>query len=260
MSDLSGIVQSAQGGRVIENLAHRLGLAPWQTQAAVKALIPALSAGLQKAAEDPASLRPVIDAVTNPQHHAAFENAEAAHSEAAIERGKEIVDHLFGSPATAGQIAQLASRESFVRADILVQLLPILASIVAGGLFKTLENEGRGAILGQLAGNGQFGASVGRGAEHAPVRPGVARSPDLESQGGSGGLLALIGSLFGGLFGGKSRPEAGAASSSSPAPASKGNGLDAQALEEALDHIKKTFAPGAAVSADHQASLEDILR
>ncbi|PWB78902.1 MAG: hypothetical protein C3F11_21900 [Methylocystaceae bacterium] len=246
MSNINDIVQSAQGGRLAENLSHRFGLAPWQTEAAILALIPALSAGFRKAVEEPASLRPLIGAVQHPQHAAAFESADSAYSEEAVARGGEIVDRLFGSPATAGQVAQLAARESSVRADILQQLLPVLASIVAGGLLKALDKEGRASVLGQLAGEPSAAAAEATQEGGAPEAA-AAKAP-------SGGLLTLLTGLVGALFGGRPEQKTSAEAPPPAAPAS-----EADPLQEALNHIRETFAPGAAASADHQASLDELL-
>ncbi len=245
MSNINDIVRSAQGGQAIENLSNRLGLASWQTEAAVQALIPALSAGLRKATEDPASLRALIAAASDPQSRAAYESAEAAYSDAAVEGGAEIVDHLFGSPATTGQIAQLASRESNVRADVLQQLLPVLAAIVAGGLHETFDKDGR-AILGRLGG------------EEPAAAPVSEDLPEIAApRAAAGGLAAFLSGVVATLFGGKPAPQAAGDAPSAAAP--KGNGLDADSLQEALEQIRKAFAPGASVSADHQASLDDVL-
>ncbi len=46
MFNLSEIMQSAQGGQAIPNLAKQFGLTPEQTQAAINALLPAFSVGL----------------------------------------------------------------------------------------------------------------------------------------------------------------------------------------------------------------------
>lgn len=242
MSTINDIVHSAQGGQIIENLSHRFGLASWQTEAAVVALIPALSAGLQKAAERPDSLGPVIGAASDPQHQAAFESAELAHSQASVEGGGAIVDHLFGSASAAGQIAQLASRESNVRADILQQLLPVLASIVAGGLSRTLEQQGQGSLLGRLAAPSAAEPEPSPAPQAAPAPP-------------AGGLVALLSGVVAALFGGKPTP-ASAPASQPAAPNAEVSGTDA--LQEALDQIRKTFAAGAPASADHQASLDEL--
>lgn len=243
MSNISDIVQSAQGGRLTEHLAQRYGLAPWQAQAAVSALIPALSAGFAKAVEEPGSLRLLIETVYDPRHRAAFENAEHAYSEAAAARGGEIVEQLFGSPSTAGQIAQFASRESGVRADILQQLLPALASIVAGGLYEALEKDGRVASLARLAGE----APESQAAPIADEARAAATKPP------AGGLLALLSGVVAGLFGRKAEQKT-AAEAPAPSPPES----EADPLQEALNHIREALEPGATVSADHQASLDDL--
>jgi hypothetical protein len=172
MSNIVDIIQSAQGGQIIENLSNRFGLAPWQTQSAVDALLPALVAALRNAAEEPQSLRPVVDAANEPAHRAAFESADEAHAQASVEGGDAIVAHLFGSASAAGEVSQLAARESGLRADVLQRLLPVLVSVAAGGLGAALEREG------------------GRSAEEPPPAP----APPARS---GGWLNALIGTFFG---------------------------------------------------------------
>ena len=190
MSNIVDIIQSAQGGQIIENLSARFGLASWQTRAAVEALLPALVAALRKAADEPGALRPVIDAANDQAHRAAFESAEEAHSQASVEGGDAIVAHLFGSASAAGEVSQLAARESGLRADVLQRLLPILVSVAAGGLGSTLERQSVGAAIGQ------------------PAEPPAPASPAP-----SGGLLGWLKSLFGGAPAPPARAGAGRRSS-----------------------------------------------
>ncbi|WP_159730382.1 DUF937 domain-containing protein [Methylosinus sp. Ce-a6] len=140
MSNIVDIIQSAQSGQIIENLSNRFGLASWQTRSAVEALLPALVAALRKAAEEPQSLRSVIDAANEPAHRAAFESADEAHAQASVEGGDAIVAHLFGSASAAGEVSQLVARESGLRADVLQRLLPVLVSVAAGGLGAALDS------------------------------------------------------------------------------------------------------------------------
>jgi hypothetical protein len=187
MSNIVDIIQSAQGGQIIENLSDRFGLATWQTRSAVESLLPALVAALRKAAEAPDSLRPVLDAANDSTHRAAFESAEEAHSQASVDGGDAIVAHLFGSASAAGEVSQLAARESGLRADVLQRLLPILVSVAAGGLGSTLERQ--------------------TAAE--PPAPSPAPTP-------SGGWLSA---LFGTLFGTKPAPQPQAAPPAEPTDA-----------------------------------------
>lgn len=215
MSNIVDIIQSAQGGQIIENLSDRFGLASWQTRAAVDSLLPALVAALSKAAEQPDSLRPLLDAANDAAHRAAFENAEEAHSQASLDGGDAIVAHLFGSAAAAGEVSQLAARESGLRADVLQRLLPVLVSIAAGGLGSTLERQGVAAVLDQ------------------PTEP-PAPAP-------KGGWLT---GLFASLFGTKPAPQP------QTAP-------PADALQEALDHIRKTLT--APADAERRPDLDELL-
>ncbi len=271
MSNITDILFSAQDGKLVENLAERFGLSGEQIKSVVEALIPALSMGLTNAAGEAESLEKIIGAVTTPQHHGAFDNPDLAHSQESVDKGQELVAHLFGSSAAAGQIAQVAARASGVRPDIISQLLPILASVVLGGLFKSFNSQGLGGILGQLTSSGALGQILGQvlgGGSPAGGGQQPSPMPTPMPQGGAaagGGLGGLLGGLLGALFGGGGRRAPGGMPGNvdagpSSGPAGLPPGLDAQSLQAALEQIKKTLQPGAAgANAGHQAELQDIL-
>jgi hypothetical protein len=240
MSTINDIVLSSQGGQIIDNLARRFGLAPWQAEAAVAALAPALSAGLLEAARSPETLRPILEAASAPEHATAFESADLGHSPERIDAGRALLDQMSLSPLAIGRIAQIASRESHVRPDLLEQMLPVLASIVAGGLASTLEREGRGELLGRLAGSSEPEPCP----PPPPLNPAV-RIPRPMLMGG--GLFVHIAALFGG--GG--RPPLLTPIPTAPPPA-------AARGENELAQIREVFAPGAAVGPDHQAQLDEL--
>jgi len=279
MLNISEIVQSAQGGAVIENLARQFGLSPEQTKSAANALIPALSFALQHAASSPEGLGAIIKTATVSDYGGAFAKAEAAHSASNVELGTAALAHFFGSPAASGQVAQVAAGASGLRPDIVSQLLPVLASVVLGGLFKSFKDQGAGQILGQLGGGGmgqlleqlisgagsrQQAPSVSGGLGQileqlvrggGSVAPSTEPSPPLAPSGGLGGLL---GGLLGSVLGGGAAKESTSAPAGSGAPAA--TGFDLQSLEAALDQIRKTLQPGAVQSNPaHETSLQDIL-
>ena len=158
MSDITEIFSSAQGGEFIENLARSFGLSTEQTRAAVEALTPALALGLRNAATNPAVLEHVVAGVVHPTHLAAFDDPAVAHGEEAGQLGQAAVAQLFGSGSAAGQVAQIAARDAGLRPDILARMLPVLASVVLGGLSKSLNNQGLGSVLGQIASGGGLGS------------------------------------------------------------------------------------------------------
>jgi hypothetical protein len=229
MSNIDDTVRSAQGGQLIDNLSDRFGLASWQTEVAVLALAPALSAALSRAAESPDRLRPVVAAMSEPRHKAAFEDAESAHSPESVEAGDAIVAHLFGSAAAAGEASQLAARASGLRPDVLSGLLPVLVSILAGGLSSTLSERGLEKAVSEAPADAA-----------APAEPVRVEKPR--------GLAAIVAAIFG------QRPKPAAV-----APPAEPRGSAADALEDALAQIRQIFTTEAPVAEDHKAELDALL-
>jgi hypothetical protein len=251
MSSVEQILLSAQGGMLVDNIAQRFGLTSEQAETAIKALAPALALGLHNAASEPQSFERLIGGVADTTHHAAFDEHDVAHSDANVEQGREMVAYLFGSSSSAGQIAQFAARDTGLRPDILNQLLPVLASVVLGGLFKNFNNQGLGSILGQLAGSGALGSILGQLAGGGAPAP----SPNTAPASPGGGLGGLLGGLLGAFLGGRAAtaPQAGPAGGGSALP----GGLDPATAQSAIELIRKTLHPSPATAAN--AELGDIL-
>jgi hypothetical protein len=110
-----------------------------------------------------------------------------------------------------------------LRPDLLTQMLPLVATMLAGGLMKSLKSQGFGDILSQ------FG-SGGRGGGAAPAI--------------SGRFGGLLGSIFGGLFG---------------AITGGGNTGAASGGQPGLDALRKMLQPGSAVDPQHHAAIGEIL-
>ncbi|MBI5013521.1 MAG: hypothetical protein HZC06_12740, partial [Methylocystis sp.] len=78
MSYLDEILQSAQGGQLVSNLAQRFGLSDEQMDRAIKALSPALEVALSNAAEQPLLFERVLGDMASPLRAAAFDDPGAA--------------------------------------------------------------------------------------------------------------------------------------------------------------------------------------
>ncbi len=269
MSMIEDILDSAQGGKLIDNLAQSFGLTPEQIRSAISALTPALALGLQNAAANPEILNKVVDGLAHPTHAAAFVDHSVACCEQTATLGQGAITQLFGSNSAAGQVAQIAARDAGVRPDILTQLLPVLASIVFGGLSKSLNEKGLGPILGQIAGGGGLEAILGQlaGGGGAPVpRPQQIPPQSLPQSQAGGGLGGLLGGILGSLLGGGA-PRGPAGAPGAPSPTGLPGGLDPAAIQSAIEMIKKTLAqggpaPGGAASAPgggRHAELQDVL-
>ena len=191
--NLNDIIQSAQGGAGLQNLATQFGLSPEQTQAAVQAIIPALSHGLQRTAQDPGALSGVVNEIGSGAHAGSY--SDPAQTGAAVDAGTGALGQIFGGPGVTNQITQQISNVSGLSPAIIASLLPAVTSMVMGGLAHAMNQQGQGAALNPGAasgGGGIFGSLIsavtgalgGGGAQGGlgtlinMFAPGMAVSPD----------------------------------------------------------------------------------
>jgi len=158
--NLNDIIQSAQGGAGLQNLATQFGLSPEQTQAAVQAIIPALSHGLQRTAQDPGALSGVVNEIGSGAHAGSY--SDPTQTGAAVDAGTGALGQIFGGPGVTNQITQQISNVSGLSPAIIASLLPAVTSMVMGGLAHAMNQQGQGAALnpGAASGGGLLGSLV----------------------------------------------------------------------------------------------------
>jgi hypothetical protein len=150
MLPLFDMLANAQNGNGIEMLARQFNLSQQQTQLALEALLPAFSQGLKRNASDPYGVGAFLTAMASGQHAKYFEDASKAFTLQGVEEGNGILGHLFGSKELSRAVASQAAQATGVGQEVLKQMLPVIASMVMGGLFKQ--------STGQLQAGG-FGAA-----------------------------------------------------------------------------------------------------
>ncbi len=282
MSNLYEILQNAQDGQALENLAKQFNISKEEADAAAKELLPALSTGFLSKATEPGALGLIIGALGEGQHLAAFADPAAAQSQATAQKGDEIVAHLFGSGQINEQVVQRASAATGLKPELLTQMLPVIASVILGGVTKSLQGQGYGGIFTQLvnaARQGGLNSILGPLMEGGPSTPGprTGLEPSQGSAGASNGLGSILGQLLRagapsanppqqGPGSGSSSPSAGGfgailgalvgnllgrlgAPTAPPAPGAPGQtrpapGLDASAIQAALETLTKMLQPG----------------
>lgn len=223
--NLNDIIQAAQGGQGVNNLAAQFGLTPEQAQAAINAMIPALSGGLQQATQSSAGLGGILSQLASGAHNASFN--DPTQTAAAANMGGNVLGQIFGSPQLTQQIGAKVSQISGVDPSIIAQMMPAVTSMVMGGLAHGMNSQGLGGVLGQLAGAaGQPG--------------GLGAAPGQAAQGG--GLFGAITSAIGGLLGGGA-----------------GGAAQSPALQAGLSTLTNMLEAGVQVSQTHQQGLNDIL-
>lgn len=145
MSSLFDMLANAQNGGAMQQMARQFGLSSQQTQDAIEALLPAFSQGLKRNASNPNDLGSFLSALTSGQHAKYFEDASNAFSPQGVSEGNGILGHLFGSKDLSRAVAAQASQATGIGQDILKQMLPALATMIMGGLFKQTAGQTQSA-------------------------------------------------------------------------------------------------------------------
>ena len=198
MNNLFEMMMQAQGGNAMQNMARQFGLAPEQAQKAVEAVLPAFQMGLQKQAESVDGFQQLMRTMTG----GAFAGLHDANGDGipdrATEQGNDVLGQIFGGKEVSRAVAAQAAAMSGISDAVVKQMLPIVASMLMGGLYKGVANQGAGGALGHAM-QGNFGNAMTemmRGGQGAP-----ATNPLQDMM--SGGML---GQIIGGMMGQKPAP------------------------------------------------------
>ena len=221
--NLNDIMQAAQGGQGVNNLASQFGLSPEQAQAAINAMMPAFSQGLQGAMVNPGAMGSILSQMASGAHIPSYTGAAAPTSAP----GGDVMGSIFGNPQVMGQLSQQVSQMSGVNPQVLQQMMPAVASILMGGLAHNMANQGFGGMLGQLA--------------NAVTAPGGLGSAPTAAPASGGGLFGAIMGMF---TGGAQNAQAG----------------QSAAMQAGLSTLTNMLNAGVQVSQAHQQGLNSILQ
>ena len=187
MANLYEILAEAQNGEAMAEIGRAYGLTQEQTDAAVAALLPAISMGLKRATETPEGLGNLFALMAQqPYLYASYNDPRAAFSPQALAAGNAALSQMFGSPDASRAIAAQAQNFSGVTSAILKKLLPVIVGMIISGLMRS--------------GSGRA----------APQAPAPAPAPDQ-----GGGLIDILRQIFqqgGAETGGQPRSGSGSTS------------------------------------------------
>jgi hypothetical protein len=281
MSSLFDMLANAQNGQAINQMARQFGLSQQQAQDAMEALLPAFSQGLKRNASNPSDLGSFLSALSSGQHAKYFEDATKAFSQGGMQEGNGILGHLFGSKDLSRAVAAQASQATGIGQDILKQMLPALASMIMGGLFKQSTGQMQGAaasgnplqqIIEQMM---KQGGGFGQTARTEAPRP-QAPQPDanqfenpfgkmLEGMFGGGQATPTrhptespfgnnpLGRIFEEMMGGNQQEAA--APAPKPAPTANPSGRDRTAYDDLFGDM---FDAGAKTRDQYSKNMESI--
>jgi hypothetical protein len=248
MFNLSEIMQSAQGGQAISNIAKQFGLTQEQTESAINALLPAFSVGLQNQAQNMGSLSQIIGAMLGGQHTTTFDDPNSHLNQQTVSAGNDVLGQLFGPGQATTAIAQQVSKATGVNPGVLMAMMPIIASMLMSGMFKSASNQGLGGLLGQLA-SGAFGGAAG-----------TAPAGQTAGQSAGGMLGGILSNVMGNMMRG-AQPGGQAAAGPQPTPEASPAGMPGMnpAMQAGLEVLTGMFRTGAQAQSAHVAAVQDIL-
>jgi len=145
--NLLEMLMSAGGNAAVGQLGSRFGLDENQTMAALQQLVPALGGGLQRNIAAEGGLDGLLGALSGGNHSQYIDNPELLGNDETTAEGNGILGHLLGSKQASREVAAQASEQTGIGADILKQMLPVVAGGFLGGQGAPAQPEG---LLGML--------------------------------------------------------------------------------------------------------------
>ena len=132
----SGHVDERGRRRGRARVGQQFGLSEDQTGNALGQLVPALMAGLQRNTSQQGGMEGLLGALSRGNHSQYLDSPELLEQDTTREDGNSILGHVFGSKDVSRAVAGRAAEQTGIGADILKKMLPVVATMVMGGLSK----------------------------------------------------------------------------------------------------------------------------
>jgi hypothetical protein len=155
MNILDAIV-NAQDGAAVRQLGSQVGLPPEKASAALSALMPALAAGFQRNMQSQGGLESLMAALSSGKHTQYIDNPASLSDPTTVADGNGILGHLLGSKEVSREVANRASAQTGLSADVLKRLLPLAATLMMGAFAK----QQAGGASSTTAGPGGSGGGI----------------------------------------------------------------------------------------------------
>ncbi len=203
------------GGAGTANLARTFNIEPKQAEAALDALVPALSDRIERNTLSRGGLADLVATLGHGDWQAYIDNPKTLGTPEMLADGNGILEQILGSKDMSRKVAQRAARDTGLSETLLKSLLPAIAAMIMGGLAKGTGGA-LGEILTKLGGAGEnplpgespFGGASGPSRDYAPASPRTAAPRPSLPRGQSplpipGDDLPGLGRGRGGMSGGR---------------------------------------------------------
>ncbi len=136
------LLAQGQNGQLIGNLARQFGLSDAQAEDAVRTMLPTLNRAVQTNIQSKSGLESLLRALSSGKHQRYYDDPGTIGDPDAVADGRAILGHMLGSERQTRALARQASYATGIGGSILEKILPQLASILMGMIFK----QGGGSI------------------------------------------------------------------------------------------------------------------
>ena len=146
-------ILNANNGSAVRQLASQMGIDEGQAASALLALVPALSAGLQRNAQTPDGLSGLLGALTSGNHQRYIDDPGVLGDAGSVTDGNGILGHVLGSKDVSRQVAAQAGAQTGLGPEVMKRMLPLVATLVMGAMSRQAATRG-GASMAGVAGSG----------------------------------------------------------------------------------------------------------
>ena len=171
MLPLYEMLMKAQNGNAMGEMSKQYGLAQEQMMKAMAAMMPAFSAGLKRTASNPYDFSALMASAASGNYTQYFEDLNKAFTPKGMADGQDALKKIFGSEEVARAMAQQAEKMSGLGQDLYMQMMPVVANAMMGGLLKQIAGQFKAAGEAFAAGRpaDYFGQWMTAGAPKQPV-------------------------------------------------------------------------------------------
>ena len=162
--NIMDMLTSGDNSAIIGQIARQFGLPEEKAKEAVGSLVPTLTRGMQRRAEENIGVDDLIEALNVGKQSRYFDEPERLGRKETIKEGNDILGQIFGSKEVSRNVAKHAGAQTGLGSSLMKKMLPIVASMVMASLGKKMmggssrstsrSNSGGGLLTSMLDSDG----------------------------------------------------------------------------------------------------------
>ncbi len=140
--NITDLLFDKSNSNAISDFADNFGVNESQAKDAISSLANSLTQGLGANTQDVKGLDSLMDALEAGKHSRYLDEPSILRKET-TQDGNDILGHIFGNKDVSRHVTKRASKETGLGASLLKKMLPVVATMVMGGLGKKLLGGGK---------------------------------------------------------------------------------------------------------------------